>query len=776
MLRVDLTSCRLWVCAGLAGIAAAATGGVGHAWHQARVAENRVDYDIRARLEGETKVLTGRETIAWTNGGPDAVGDAWFHLYLNAFSNNRSTHLVEAKGELRDHAVEDGWGWSRVTAIRALDPGGGEPVNLMPSFRYRHPDEADEAGAGGARAAEDRTVFSVELPRAVAPGETLRLEVEWESQLPRVRRRTGYKDDFLLVAQWFPKLGVYEAGRGWNCHQFHMSTEFYSDYGYYDVQLDLPTKYHQLVFGSGGGSSSIMDGRTIAEFHAPALNNRTRVDAFGELPVVHDFTWTASPRYVATTRSFEPASWIERYPDEVARVVAAVGPEATNIRRVDVITLLHPEHFGQDQEERHRHATYAALFFYGLWFGEYPYQRLTVVDPPHGAGGAGGMEYPTLFTAGSRLFTSPEMHSPEGVTVHEAGHQFWYGLVGNNEFEAAWLDEGFNSYADSEVLALVYGPERAATRYAGLPVWGVPVASLEPRGRLGDLLGLRKIPAPLGIPIKPLATSAFLERWRDQPALTFVEQRTDPRWGDRSGYLRDPDTDPIDTAAFEYADRASYRANSYPRTAVALRTLQHVVGDAPFLRGMRRYAKEWRYRHPYPDDFFRSFQAGAGVDCQWYFDEVFRTTEIGDWQLEVSQRKRPEDRGLFQGEGGEFLERSLPDDDAVEAPWQVEVLLRRDGGLSIPIDVRLTFDDGTTRDDTWTREEQLARAWKRLAFESETKLVSAQLDPEKGIFLDANCSNDAWYDRRDRVAPWRWGERVLAEVQHGLCFLAGIGG
>jgi hypothetical protein len=729
---------------------------------------NRVDTTIRARLDGDAKILTGHETITWTNGGPDTVADAWFHLYLNAFSNNRSTHLTEAQGELRGHTVEDGWGWSRVTAIRALASAGGPATDLMPSFRYERPDE----GPGGP--GRDRTVFAVDLPHPVGPGERVTLEVEWEAQLPRVRRRTGYKDDFLLVAQWFPKLGVYEHGRGWNCHQFHMNTEFYSDYGFYDVELDLPKGYHQKVFGSGDVTSTIEGDRTIARFLAPALRDRTRTDAFGLAPVVHDFTWTASTRYVADTDIFDPARWIENYPEEVERAVAALGEEALALRRVDVTTLMHPEH--ADQAERHRIATEAALFFYGLWFGEYPYQRITVVDPPHGGRAAGGMEYPTIFTAGSSLFTEPEMHTPESVTVHEAGHQFWYGLVGNNEFEAAWLDEGFNSYTDSEVLAIVYGPERAATRYAGLPVWGVAPASLEPRGKLGALLGLRDVPAPFCIPVEPLATSAFLERWRDQPALTFVEEWTDPRWADRSGYLRDPDSDPIDTHAYAYVDRPSYRANSYPGTAVALRTLQYVVGDAEFLRGMRHYAREWRYRHPYPDDFFRSFQAGAGVDCQWYFDEAFRTERTGDWQLAVSQRKRPADRGLFQGEGGEFLERSVPEGEDIDVPWQVEVVLRRDGGLSLPVPLRLTFDDGTTREETWTRAEQLERGWKRIAFESAAKLVAAELDPEGRIFLDADRSNDAWHDATERVTAWRWGERVLSHLQHGLTFLGGIGG
>jgi hypothetical protein len=730
--------------------------------------EGRADYEIRARLEGPEKKLAGRETIAWHNASGEEVRDAWFHLYHNAFSNNRSTHLQETKGKLRDHEVEDGWGWSRVTSIEAVDPVTGARHDLLPTFRYRRPDDGNE---------EDRTVFSVDLPSAVPPGGTLALEVAWESQLPRVRRRTGFKDDFLLVAQWFPKLGVYESGRGWNCHQFHMTTEFYADYGTYRVTLDLPPEYHGKVFGSGRKEyDELESGRDIVRFVAPYTYDQTRSDAFLKTPLVHDFAWTASPRFVVKTATFEPSRWIEEFPDEVARAKAALGDEALSLRPVDVTTLIQPEHAGQ--EDRHRRATEAALFFYGLWFGEYPYAHLTVVDPAWGASAAGGMEYPTLFTAGTELYTTADMHTPEGVTVHECGHQFWYGLVGNNEFEAAWLDEGFNSYTDSEVLSIVYGERRDTTTYAALPFDGVPVTGFGPEGRLGKLLALREIPAPFGLAVQPLPASGFVSLWRDQPELTFAPQRTDGRWSDRTGYLVDHGNDPLDTPAFAHVDRASYRANSYPRTAVALRTLQYVVGDAPFLRGMRHYSREWRYRHPYPDDFFRSFQEGAGVDCAWLFDDLFRSTARGDWSVEVDTRRRSPDRGLFQGEGGDFLEPATPEtgDGEHEEPWEVEITLRRAGALSLDVPVRLAFDDGTTRDELWTRAEQLERAWKRLAFESEAKLMSVVLDPEGRIFIDGDRSNDAWYEARDTLSPWRYGERLQVALQHYLCFLGGIGG
>ena len=742
---------------------------------------NRVDYVIHAKMEGEAdtpKLVFGDLRATWTNGSADAVTDLWFHLYLNAFSNNRSTHFQESRGELRGEPIEDGWGWSRVKEARVWFEGATAADDVIHTFRYRQPDDGRP---------EDRTVFSLDLPRAVAPGETIAVEIVWESQLPRVRRRTGAKGDFLLVAQWFPKLGVYEGGRGWNCHQFHRSTEFFSDYGTYDVTLDLPEKYAGHVGASGVKTNDVAKGdRVEVRFEAPSNVDRRQADRTGRQAVVHDFVWTGDPSYVPYTDTFRFQKWAENYPEEVAKAKRIFGEDIdVTLRDVDVTVLIHPER--KDQVIRHFEATCAALFFYGLWFGEYPYQHVTVVDPAWGARGAGGMEYPTLFTCGTSLLNTEEMHSPEGVTIHECGHQFWYGLVGNNEFEAAFLDEGFNSYTDSEVILRVYGLRAETTRYSGIPIDGVrvggdPFADEEDSSRAGlvrDVLGLQRIPVPVIPDLRPINSSGFLDLWRDQPRLTFVRELTDPRWGDRAGYLAEPDTDPIETHGWEYADSSSYRANSYSRTAVALRTLSSVIGYDDFLRGMRHYSTTWRYQHPYPADFYSTFQEGAGVDVEWYFRELFQGTGTGDWSVEVTQDRRARQLGYSQGEGGRW---QLPLEDASEVvddseePWQISILLRCEGELRIDMPYRLTYEDGTVEDGVWTREEQGQATWKRIDVELPQKLVSVVLDPERGNYLDLDMSNNQWYDAVDEVAPWRWGERVLAQYQRSLHWLGGIGG
>ena len=730
--------------------------------------DNPVDYEISARLEDGTHILHGQEKITWTNGSADSVDDLWFHAYLNAFANTESTHLTESGGSLRGHLIKEGWGWTRILRINLV--GAEKQLEVTPSLTWRHPDDDNAA---------DRTVFSVDLPRPVAPGETVRIDVEWECQLPRVRRRTGYKDDFLLVAQWFPKLGVYQTGRGWNCHQFHASTEFFSDYGTYEVNLDLPKRYEGKVQASGVKilERATGDDRLLVKFEAPSSEDRASLDRTGKAPRLHDFTWTGDPNYVVREFTFEYAKWAARFADEVSFVQGALGDKKDiSLRDVRVTVMIHPEH--EDQAERHFDATCAALFFYGLWFGEYPYEHITVVDPAWGAGGAGGMEYPTLFTAGTEMGTEVDMQRPEGVTMHEAGHQFWYGLVGNNEFESSWLDEGFNSYTDSEAIWRAFGAQRATERYSKLFVYGTKLTPVTGGGKVLQAISGRRIPYWKGKTIEPLAgNSGFLNWWRDQPLLTLSPQKSDPRWADRGGYLRDPDTDKIDTPAWEYADRNSYRTNSYPRTAVALRSLEGLVHRDTFLRGMRNYSEKWRYAHPEPDDFFAAFNEGADVDVSWYFDELFRGTGTVDWQVEVQTEQVKPPAGMFLDDTGNFVLKEpeeLPEDAA--PVWDCKVTVRRAGELRLPVLVRVTFADETTDEFTWTREEQADTRWVRRTYNGLNKVVKVEVDPEHDYYLDLDMSNNQWYDDTDAVAPLRWSERVFSRLAQSLQFCVGIGG
>ena len=378
-------------------------------------------YTIRAALDPQAKQVTGAERVTWRNPSDVPVGELQFHLYLNAFRDRNSTFMRESGGQLRGDALPEGkFGGIEVTAMRVA---GGE--DLLPALEFIHPDDDNE---------DDRTVARVPLSRPVAPGETLELDVEFVSTLPGVFARTGYKDEFFLVGQWFPKLGVFEprgrrgrAEPGWNCHQFHAHSEFYADFGVYDVELTVPSEF---VVGATGALVERRDAGGGATVHHYRQED------------VHDFAWTADSDYVVGTRTYSEAGFPE----------------------VRITALVQPEH--RDTVERHLDACERSLAWMNRTVGPYPYATLTVVDPERGGEGAGGMEYPTFITAGYEVIpTSAPLAEDdpllEIVTLHEFAHQYWYAMVASNEFEEPWMDEGMTSYFERRGMTDVWPEKRA---------------------------------------------------------------------------------------------------------------------------------------------------------------------------------------------------------------------------------------------------------------------------------------------------------------------------
>ncbi|MGB9605977.1 MAG: M1 family metallopeptidase, partial [Bryobacteraceae bacterium] len=313
------------------------------------------------RLEPDTHTLSGQEIVTYTNRTPDSIDALVFHLYLNAFRNEDTLFMREAAGAHRGFAFDPEHPGS--VDVRRLT---WQDVDLMPRTVIRE------------------TLMTTTLPFLLKPGETLTLEAEFEARLPRVFARTGFADRFHMVGQWFPKLGVYEAGRGWSAHPFHANSEFYADFGVYDVAITVPETYRVGATGLEVGREANGDGTVTYRFHAEA---------------VIDFAWTAWPEF-----------------QEARRQVGST----------EVVLLYAPNH--AVYVERYLDVAERALQAYGAWFGPYPYPRLTIVDVPEAAGGAGGMEYPMLVTTGPPTpFPASLLGDsfPEMVTAHEIAHQWW---------------------------------------------------------------------------------------------------------------------------------------------------------------------------------------------------------------------------------------------------------------------------------------------------------------------------------------------------------------
>lgn len=364
-------------------------------------------YELEARWDAENRQIHGAGTIVYRNNSSDKLDQVWLKLYLNAFANDQTPWMREAAGRHRGSAYDPNRpGWIRLERLRLADTG----EDLLPA-------SVDPLA----------TTLQIPLPmaRAIQPGETVRIEVTWTSQLPDVFARTGVADTFVMAGQWYPKLAVYDRG-AWDTEPWHANAEFFADFGSYSLALTVPAGYVTGATGTRASSTTNTDGTSTTRYWADAVS---------------DIAWTAWPGYRLSST-----------------VVQAAG------RPVE-LELLAPRTLSASTDQRYFTAAQAALDLLGRWFGPYPWPKLTLVVPPGNADGAGGMEYPMLVTLGL-----PEnlpfgmdggVRVVEVVTVHEIAHQWAPMQAATNEGREAWLDEGFADYATTRALAQMYPGDRS---------------------------------------------------------------------------------------------------------------------------------------------------------------------------------------------------------------------------------------------------------------------------------------------------------------------------
>lgn len=381
------------------------------------VSERVVHYEIKAKYDAATHVVDATEVLTYHNLTGQALDHFPFHLYQNAFQQQAtlvkeakltgSRDTAYAKWEDKDFGSED---------IKSLEVVG--QGDLTAQLRYIQPDDGNK---------DDKTVTELQLPKPIASGDYVQFKIAFQTKFPETQERSGWKRDFVLGGQWFPKVGVFWHG-AWNCHQYHSTSEFFADFGVYDVSLTVPQ--FEVVGASGVQVSDVNnpDGTKTVTYHGDDI---------------HDFAWTASPRYKVKDDGVFPGQ---------------MGPVKLRI-------LMQPAHWSQ--AERHEKILKETMERFEKWYGPYPYKTLTLVDPePDSA--AGGMEYPTFITGDSSWFMPKGVLLPEVVVEHEFGHQYWYGMVATNEFEDAWMDEGINSYSEVKVLDSIFGQNRSMIQQAGM--------------------------------------------------------------------------------------------------------------------------------------------------------------------------------------------------------------------------------------------------------------------------------------------------------------------
>jgi hypothetical protein len=640
-----------------------------------------VDYVLDARLDTATHSVEGRARVTWRNRTTHPTDVLPMHLYMNAFRAEDTTWMRHGRGTHRGQGQdrESPWGYIDVRSVTR----DGEPLEWSEG--------------------SDPTVMTVQLPEPVPGGGQVTVELDFETVLPAVFARTGHADDFYMVAQWFPKVGVLENDGTWQNHVFTFHSEFYADFGDYEVHLDVPA---EMVVGATGirTDEQVESGRKKITYRAQ---------------MVHDFAWTAWSGFVQT--------WAEH--------------EGIRIRQ-----LMPRERLGD--ASAHIDAVVATLDSMQPRFGQYPWSTITVVHPPPGAGGAAGMEYPTLFTAGDRVAIPSlvrrlgfdERVSGTFVTVHELGHQWFQGLLASNEHAQPWLDEGLNTMSNALVLM---------DRHQDDDPWLVRVAG--------------------------------------QPLRLSDGMRLDMR---RSGGL-----DPVDQPADAFSPLlGTYGGVVYRRTAALMLTLRNLAGAEAFDEALRTYAERWRFRHPTGADLedvlveilgrrvplaeVHPELPGSGpvsLDVREFLDQGLRTTREVDFAVrEVTNRAATGDAGWHRDESGALVGGAAPSRDPVRAlpDDRVEgiVVVQRTGDFLVPVELEVEFADGSRTRVFWDGRAR----YTTLRFAGR-RVTRVGIDPDRTLLLELDRSNN------NRWAPGHEAGDPIARSVAGfgqaasLAVLGGLG-
>ena len=657
-----------------------------------------VDYWIDARLDERTHEIHGVLRMAWRNRTQRTVDRLPFHLYMNGFRAEDTAWMAAARGRHRGQDfARDRWGFTHVSRVQLLARAPSEPTVALeqaptqPGVPLQFAEDADPS------------LMTVTLDQPVGPGESVVLELEFTTRLPQVFARTGYHGDFHMAGQWFPKIAVLEEQAGWQAHEFGLFSEFYADFGDYEVLLDVPAEY---VVGATG----------ILVDEAQLEGDRKRLRYRAQM--VHDFAWAADPSFVE--------HWGEY--------------QGIRIRQ-----LLQPQHAAD--AEAHMAAQIDTLASMEARFGPYPWSTITIVHAPEGAEGAGGMEYPTFYTTSDIVDTKvPSWIARERVsgvftTVHEFGHQYFQGLFASNEHAQPWLDEGMNTTSNQLVYWDAYGEDPWIVELLGhaLTTNDLLLVSLLEAG------GRDRIDQPADR-FDPLVGSYGTVTYQKTAAVMLTLRELSGR-------------EPWDRAMARYAELARF---NHPDGALLERTLVETIGgdDGRMpLVGDGGPGTVWLDVQDYLDQGLRE---AALADYRLLAIGNQRRLGHGGWHRVGEGEPLPPEppaavaateralAGLFgraphEGPREWTLERAREDwDDPVatleDAQIEGYVVVARQSSFRVPVEVMVEFADGERVTVMWDGRDD----HRRFEFPGR-RVVRAIVDPRNKLLIEPRkLDNAAW--------------------------------
>lgn len=380
--------------------------------------QQKVDYKIEVELDDKNHFLTGDIEIKYTNNSTDTLSYLYFHLWPNGYKNQQTAFAKQLlnSGRLDFHfSKKEDRGFIDQLEFTC----DGEAINWKEDF-------------------ENPDITQLNLPQALQPGASVTIKTPFRVKISTNFSRLGHVDQAYMICQWYPKPAVYDKD-GWHPMPYLDQGEFYSEFGSFDVSITLPENY---VVGATGDLQTASEKEFLEEKASASKKINYEMVSYEDHPFppssekkktiqytaenVHDFAWFADKRYYV----------------QKSKVTLASG------RLVEIYTMFTNQEADLWNQKALKY-TNRAVEFYSDIVGEYPYNSVTVVQGDYKGQ---DMEYPMVTVIGLAGYAS----GLDNVITHEVGHNWFYGILGSNERDHPWMDEGWNSYMDSRYMSTYY--------------------------------------------------------------------------------------------------------------------------------------------------------------------------------------------------------------------------------------------------------------------------------------------------------------------------------
>ncbi len=525
------------------------------AWAQKEYFQQEVNYNISVKLDDQNHFLHGEEQFEYVNNSPDALSYLYIHLWPNAYKNQNT---AMAKQLMRDrnyfflYCLRKDKGF-----IDSLDfKVNGEPVEWR--LDSNHID-----------------IGIIYLNKPLAPGQKCTVSTPFRVKLPSGSiSRLGHIGQSYQITQWYPKPAVYDAD-GWHPMPYLTQGEFYSEFGSFDVKITLPKEYRVGATGNLQTKSEIafLDSLSRlpivsegAEFSdsLQSKSNEWKTIQYKQRNV-HDFGWFADK-----TWNIRKGEVVTPYTKTKVTTWAMFTPSNASLWSKSI------EYIND------------ATYYYSLWNGDYPYTQVTAVDGTISAGG--GMEYPNVTVIGN----ASNENELETVIMHEVGHNWFYGILGSNERDNAWMDEGINSFNEDRYMLTKHGKVMQGKAQLSKLMKAIDLGNMNPR---------------------------------DVSMLTYLFT---------ANYEFDQ---PLKCHSNDYLS-INYGANVYKKTAVVFYYLQQYLGEEMFDKCMQYYFSEWKFKHPQPKDIKACFEKTSGQNLDWFFQSFIDSNGKADFSVRCAKTKK----------------------------------------------------------------------------------------------------------------------------------------